>query len=93
MYLFDIANRLREDPAVKEALVCQSAAENGPLVAYIVLEDAISEPAQVIPRRLDSMMKAFLPAGLRIAEYRFERDHLRINIVGKIDRQYYHHRI
>ena len=38
-----------------------------------------------------SFMNAFLPAGLRIVDYRFEREHLRINIVGKIDRHHYHH--
>jgi len=91
VYLFDIANRLREDPAVKEALACRLAAENSPLVAHIVLENNIRETEEEVLRRLDSMMSAFLPSGLRIAGYRFERDHLRINIVGKIDRHYYHH--
>jgi len=91
VYLFDIDNRLREDPAVKEALACRLAAENSPLVAHIVLENNIRETEEEVLRRLDSMMSAFLPSGLRIAGYRFERDHLRINIVGKIDRHYYDH--
>jgi len=89
VYLFDIANKLREDPAVKEALVCPSA--NGPLVAYVVVEDEARETEQTVLCRLESMMSAFLPAGLHIATYRFERHHLRINIVGKIDRHYYHY--
>lgn len=89
VYLFDIANKLREDTAVKEALVCQLIAENQPLVANIVLEDHIPQTEQEIRRRLESMMESYLPAGLHIDDYRFEHGHLRINIVGKIDRHSY----
>ena len=91
VYLFDIANKLREDPAVKEALVCQLTAEGSPLVAHVVLEDGIQESERDVLCRLDRMMAAYLPSGLRIAGYRSESGHLRINIVGKIDRSYYHH--
>lgn len=91
VYLFDIANQLREDPAVKDALVCQLTAANSPLVANIVLEDDNRETEQQVRNRLNRSMNAFLPAGLRIVDYRFEREHLRINIVGKIDRHHYHH--
>ena len=91
VYLFDVANRLREDPAVKDALVCQLATENSPLVAHVVLEDTIRETEKEILCRLDSMMKEFLPSGLRIDKYHLEHEHLRINIVGKIDRSYYTH--
>jgi len=91
VYLFDIANRLREDPAVKEALTCRLAAEDSPLVAHIVLEDGIRETEKEVLCRLDSLMSAFLPSGLRMEAYRVEREHLRINIVGKIDRHYYSH--
>lgn len=90
VYLFDIANKLREDPAVKEALVCQLATESKPLVANIVLEDHLSQTEQEIRRRLESMIGSYLPAGLHIADYRFEHGHLRVNIVGKIDRHSYH---
>ena len=89
VYLFDIANRLREDPAVKEALVCRLVAEGSPLVAHVVLEDDIRETEQEVLCRLDGSMLAFLPSGLRIEGYRLEREHLRINIVGKIDRHYF----
>ena len=43
MYLFDIANRLREDPEVNEALACQLAAEDSPLVVHVVLENSLQE--------------------------------------------------
>lgn len=91
VYLFDIANKLREDPAVKDALVCRLAAENSPLVAHVVLIDSIREPQMDVLCRLDSLMASFLPSGLRIDGYRIEQGHLRINIVGKIDSHFYHH--
>ena len=91
VYLFDISNRLREDPAVKEAIVCRLAAEDSPLVAHVVLEDGIQEPEKDILCRLDSLLSAFLPSGLRIEGYRIEQEQLRFNIVGKTDRHYYSH--
>ena len=91
VYLFDIANRLREDPAVKEALACRLAAEDSPLVAHVVLEDGNRETEQEVLCRLDGIMSAFLPSGLRMEAYRLEQEQLRINIVGKIDRHYYSH--
>lgn len=91
VYLFDIANRLRDDPAVKEALVCPLVTEDKPLAAHIVLEDKLSETEDEVLRRLDRIMADFLPDGLRIGKYRLEQEHLKINIVGKIDRHYYSH--
>ena len=89
VYLFDIANKLREDTAVKEALVCRVETGKQPLVANIVLEDHLPQTEQEIRRRLESMMASYLPAGLHIDDYRFEHGHLRINIVGKINRHSY----
>ncbi len=91
VYLFDIANRLREDPAVKDALVCQLDTEESPLVAHVVLEDNLKETEKEILARLDAGMKAFLPKGLSIKGYRWEQEELKINLVGKIDRNYYSH--
>jgi long-subunit acyl-CoA synthetase (AMP-forming) len=91
VYLFDIANKLREDPAVKDALVCLLATEDSPLVAHVVLEENIIETEKEILTRLDAAMKAFLPEGLSLKGYRWEKEQLRINIVGKIDRNYYSH--
>lgn len=91
VYLFDIANRLREDIAVKDALVCQLAAPSSPLVAHLVLENNHSETQKEILCRLDGILQDFLPAGLRIEGYHLEPEQLKINIVGKIDRNYYSH--
>jgi acyl-CoA synthetase (AMP-forming)/AMP-acid ligase II len=89
VYLFDIANLLREDPAVKDALVCRLETEHGPLVAHVVLEDNIPDTEEDVLRRLDARVSAFLPAGLRMEGYRTERGQLRSNLVGKTDRVYY----
>ena len=56
-----------------------------------MLEDGIKETENEVLQRLDSRMAKFLPSGLRIDGYRVEHGHLRINIVGKIDRHYYNH--
>ena len=94
IYLFDIANRLREDPAVKEALVCRLEAENSPLVAHVVLEEGIRETEKEVLCRLDKSLSAFLPSGLRIEGYHLEhRGQLKFNIVGKTDRKYYSRRL
>ena len=89
VYLFDIAGRLREDPAVKDALVCPLNKEGNPLMAHVVLKEDNREKEEEVIRRLEKLMSDFLPSGLRIEGYRLEREHLRITVVGKIDRHYY----
>ncbi len=90
VYLFDLANLLREDPAVKNALVCRLETEGRPLVAHVVLEDNVPDTdVDEVIRRLDERVSAFLPAGLRLEGYRTERGQLRSNLVGKTDRGYY----
>lgn len=91
VYLFDIANRLREDPAVKDALACLLETENRPLVAHVILEDKLQETEKEVLHRLDGIMSEFLPAGLHIEGYHLDRGQLRFNIVGKTDRSYYTH--
>ena len=91
VYLFDISNRLRDDPAVKEALVCRLQTEASPLVAHIVLEDGVTDTLPQVLRRLDSLMTDFLPADLRLDGYRVEHGHLRTIVVGKTDQHYYTH--
>ena len=91
VYLFDIAGRLRKDAAVKDALACQLSGGDHPLVIHVVLEENIPETEEEVLRRLDRILAGYLPAGLRPAGYRIEHGHFRINIVGKIDRNYYSH--
>ena len=91
VYLFDISNELRQDEAVKNALVCLLEVKDGPapLVAHIVLEDNVQEPEEQILLRLDKRMKKFLPEGLSIQGYRLEHGQLKSILVGKTDRHYY----
>ena len=69
--------------------MCQLQTENSPLAAHIVLEDNVRESEEEVLRRLDGIMKAYLPSGLRIEGYRLEHEMLKVNIVGKADRYYY----
>jgi long-subunit acyl-CoA synthetase (AMP-forming) len=91
VYLFDISNELRQDKAVKNALVCLLEVKDGPapLVAHIVLENNVQEPEEQILLRLDKRMKKFLPEGLSIQGYRLEHGQLKSILVGKTDRHYY----
>lgn len=91
VYLFDMSNELRQDTAVKNALVCHLEGKEGPapLVAHIVLEDTADEPVQQLVLRLDERMKRFLPEGVCIDGYHLEHGQLKSVLVGKTDRHYY----
>lgn len=91
VYLFDISNELRQDTAVKNALVCELEVKTGPapLVAHIVLEDDVREPQEQILSRLERRMKEFLPEGVCMDGYRLEHGQLKSVLVGKTDRHYY----
>lgn len=91
VYLFDIANDLRQDPAVKASLACTLEMEHGdgPLVAHIVLEDHNNESHEQIICRLDRRMKRLLPKGVSIEGYSLDHGQLKSIMVGKTDRHYY----
>lgn len=89
VYLFDISNELRQDAAVKNALVCLLEVKDAPLVAHIVLEDSVKEPEEAILLRLHKRMNEFLPEGVSIQGYRMEHGQLKSILVGKTDRHYY----
>lgn len=91
VYLFDISNELRQDPAVKASLACNLEVDGGkaPLVAHIVLEENVDATDELIILRLDERMKKLLPRGVRIEGYRLEHGLLKSNMVGKTDRHYY----
>ena len=89
VFLFDIANELRQDPAVKDSLACTLDRTGAPLVAHVVLEDDNSESEEQIILRLDERMKKFMPQGLKIEAYHLWHGLLRSVIVGKTDRHFY----
>ena len=91
VYLFDIANELRKDDAIKDSLVCNLSDDNTQpqLVAHLILNDENEETDELIIGRLDARMKRWLPEGVRVEGYRLERGSLKPNLVGKTDREYY----
>ncbi len=67
-----------------------------PEFIYILLAADMAGVTANLPNLMASAealetMTDFLPDGLRIGKYRLEQEHLKINIVGKIDRHYYSH--
>lgn len=91
VYLFDIANDLRQDHAVKASLACNLEMDHGwePLVVHVVLEDNTTETDEQIITRLDERMKKLLPPGVSIEGYSLAHGQLKSVMVGKTDRHYY----
>lgn len=90
VYLFDIANEIRQDPAVKESLACIPEDAPGQQIAvHVAIEPGNTESAEQIIQRLDKQVSKILPAGIRIDGYKIEYGLLRHNMVGKTDYHYY----
>jgi acyl-CoA synthetase (AMP-forming)/AMP-acid ligase II len=90
VYLFDIANEIRQDPAVKESLACIPEDAPGQQIAvHLAIEPGNTESAEQIILRLDKQVSKILPAGIRIDGYKIEHGLLRHNMVGKTDYHYY----
>ena len=91
VYLFDIANELRKDPAVKDSLVCtlNDDITRPQLVAHLIISDDNKEPDEPIIIRLDESIKRWLPEGVKVEGYQLKQGALKSNLVGKTDRNYY----
>ena len=91
LYLFDIVNELCKDQSVKYAMVNAMPKKDGgtALAAHIVLYEPDQDRAEVL-RSLDERMKAFLPAEIEIAGYKFHENSFRISpTTAKKDRNGY----
>jgi long-subunit acyl-CoA synthetase (AMP-forming) len=93
VYLFDIANELRKDPAVKDCLVCtlHTDSQRPRLVAHLIVSDDNKEQDEQIIVRMDAAMKKWLPEGVRVEGYMLKQGSLKCNLVGKTDLDYYRH--
>ncbi len=91
VYLFDIANELRLDAAIKDSLVCtlDSHLTDTHLVAHLIVNDDCAEPEDQIIYRLDEHIKSFLPEGIKIEGYKLGHGLLEPNMVGKTNRHHY----
>lgn len=90
VYLFDIANHLRQDKSVKDALVMLVGDYATPHVGgHIILEKGISEtPAQVL-QRLHDDLRTWLPEGIAIDGYHLHEGTFKMSPICKIYRAYY----
>lgn len=90
-YLFDIANELRQDAAIKESVVCSIKGdfEHPHIVAHLLVHDENEETEKEIICRLDKHMTEWLPEGVRIEGYMLHHGLFEVSIVGKVDRNLY----
>ena len=91
VYLFDIANELRKDPAIKDSLVCNLSGDTmrPQLVAHLIVRDENDEQDNQIIVRLDANIRKWLPEGVRVEGYMLKQGSLKANLVGKTDLVYY----
>lgn len=87
VYLFDIANRLRQDKDVKESLVVpvNNELHNNPvLVAHLILQEGREFNYELL-KRLDDDLKAWLPKGVEVQGYKQQQGSFKMSFVCKID--------
>ena len=87
VYLFDIANRLRQDKDVKESLVVpinNELHDNPVLVAHLILQEG-REFSYELLKRLDDDLKAWLPKGVEVQGYKQQQGSFKMSFVCKID--------
>jgi acyl-CoA synthetase (AMP-forming)/AMP-acid ligase II len=90
VYLFDIANRLRQDKDVKESLVTaiDSDKTNQPrVVAHLVLEEGAQWNYELL-KRLDDSLATMLPEGFELKGYKQQQE-FKMSFICKTDSSYY----
>ena len=89
----NIANKLREDAAIKDCLVCtlNDDSPHPQLVAHLIVRDDNDEQEGHILARLDATMKSWLPKGGKVEGYMLKHGSLKPSLVGKTDRNHYRH--
>lgn len=90
VYLFDIANRLRQDKDVKESLVTaidSDKTHHPRVVAHLVLEEGAQMNYELL-KRLDDDLAAMLPKGFEVKGYKQQKE-FRMSFICKTDSSYY----
>lgn len=92
VYLFDIANHLRQDEAVKHSMVNNMSddATKPRLVAHLILQDGLNDSIEQVLRRLDDDLNKWLPDGMTLEGYKIHEGSFRMSIVCKVDHNSYH---
>ena len=91
VYMFDIANDLRQDAAIKDSLasIINGDVKNPRIVVHLIKEPDCQESDIQVLTRMEQMMKDTLPKGVNIAGYQFHEGHFRMRLAGKVDRMHY----
>lgn len=90
VYLFDIANRLRQDKAVKESLVLRAGNyDNCNIMAHIILEEGCNETLLQVLTRLDNDLSQWLPKGVEVKGYQVHPWPFKVSLITKVNRAYY----
>lgn len=90
VYLFDIANRLRQDKDVKESLVTtidSDKATNPRVVAHLILEEGAQMNYELL-KRLDDDMATILPKGFELKGYK-QQEEFKMSFICKTNSSYY----
>lgn len=90
VYLFDIANCLRQDKDVKESLVTaidSDKVQHPRLVAHLVLEKGAQMNYDLL-KRLDEALTAILPEGVEVMGYK-QQEEFKMSFICKTDSSYY----
>ena len=87
VYLFDIANRLRQDKDVKESIVAAIDSEKKKepqLVAHLILQEGRQFSYELV-KRLDDDLRGWLPKGVEVEGYKLQHGSFRMSFVCKTD--------
>ncbi len=90
VYLFDIANRLRQDKDVKESLVAvveSDAAKEPQVMAHLVLEDGAQMNYELL-KRLDDDLATMLPKGFEVKGYK-QQEEFQMSFICKTNVAHY----
>lgn len=91
VYLFHIANEIRQDPAIKDTMACivNGDTKHNYVALHLIKNPDCKETDLQILTRIDNRMNEWLPKGFHIAGYKFHRGEFRSRLSGKLDHMYY----
>lgn len=91
IYLFDIANEIRQDPAMKSTMACivNGDVKHPHVVLHLILNDDCQESELQVLTRIENHMREWLPKGFKIDGYKFHKGMFVSRLAGKLDHMYY----
>ena len=91
VYLFDIGNEIRRDPAIKDVMggIVNGDVKNPHVVAHLLMEDNCQDSELDVLTRVDKRMQEWLPKGFKIEGYKLHTGLFVSRPTGKVDHMYY----